>query len=195
VLPRKAIGFREEVRARGEREFHLSGDGATGGFAREPYSVVEFVVSRRSSYWLALVLRFQLRAGSLSLSSSGIIVFEGQPSDPRKTPLFRAEWHEWGNEDAAAQPHWHVYRPRPAVSGEGTNLVERQEGDASPAASGTSVADAAATDIDDFHFAMCTRWASRVEETHRHVLTPDAAIFWLGECIRYCRTQLEALSR
>jgi hypothetical protein len=59
-------------------------------------------------FWLALALTF-VRDSQLRMSSASIIVFEGMASNPTKTPLLRAEWHEWNTQSPHAQPHWHVY--------------------------------------------------------------------------------------
>jgi hypothetical protein len=187
--PRR-IGFRSEVRARGETEYHLNGEGATFGVARESFPVLEFVTTSKSSYWVAVVLRFGERRGEPSLASTGIIVFEGTASDPRKRPLFRAEWHSWDTRDSAAQPHWHVYVPteevdggtEPLVTGESQAFLQRTEPrhDAGRAAIA-------------FHFAMCTRWASKMVAPHRHELSTSAATFWIAQCLAYCRDQLKTL--
>jgi hypothetical protein len=192
ALRQGRIGFRCQARARGETEYHVTGAGATTGVARESFPVLEFVTTTKSSYWVAVVLRFGEKRGEPALTSTGLIVFEGTASDPRKKPLFRAEWHSWTTKDSAAQPHWHVYVPTEEAERALDTFVAVE---ANATFMQVKEAERLATNSAamEFHFAMCTRWASRLVAPHRHELSMPAATFWIGECLTYCRTQLEGL--
>lgn len=187
-----------EAPERGQSDVLLSSEIATSGFAQRRYPVVPLLAKGALTYWLALAITL-LRDYDLFVTSASFLVFEGSPRDQDKTPLFRAEWHEWDSVSIHAQPHWHVYRS--ALSSLADQLPEafvteaEQIHDfigANPTAQLASK-DLAPT-LAEFHYAMSANW--HLSGSYQQSLSTEASLTaWLGGCVSYCRGQLEYLTR
>ena len=167
---------------------------ATQAFASRNYPAIRLLPKEALTFWLALALTF-VRDTRLRLSSASIIVFEGMASNPTKTPLLRAEWHEWNTQSVHAQPHWHVYS---SALGEFVSevpeafLVERPvlEFGADPTLSRSQT-----IETSPFHYAMSAMWHLDRSTCQERLTATASLLGWLRGCITYTREQLDYITR
>lgn len=176
-------------------EIFLTSKSATQAFASRNYPAIRLLPKEALTFWLALALTF-VRDSQLRMSSASIIVFEGMASNPTKTPLLRAEWHEWDTESPHAQPHWHVYS---SALGEFVSEVPEAffveppvlEFGADPA----SVAPSQTIETSPFHYAMSARWHVDRGTCQERLTATSSLLGWLRGCISYTREQLAYITR
>jgi hypothetical protein len=192
LLSDPGLVFRGEGLSKGRPgEIYLSSGSATLGFATQSYPVVRLLPKEAHTFWLALALK-TVYDRHLRLTSASIILFEGLASNPTKTPLLRAEWHEWQTPGPHAQPHWHVYS---SALGEslsdvpGAFFVESlvAEFGAEPRLKAPSQN----IDISPFHYAMSATWHVEHGTCQERLRATSALLGWIRGCIDYTRGQLD----
>lgn len=195
ILEDRWLGFAPEP-AEGQSAYELSGHARGQAFDGEgrSYTVLPLLEDRSGArYWVAVRVNFKWPKGIAEIRDVQIVVFHGT-ADPGKEAVFRAEWHDW--DDQHAQPHWHIYRTRQDAidldAGGVTEIVLEDAG-----GDGETLAPNAipVRGLDDFHFAMCSSWASGAErpDGHRNAIQSDAVQIWIRQCLAYCKAQLEYL--
>lgn len=176
-------------------EIFLTSTSATQAFATRNYPAVRLLPKEALTFWVALALTF-VRDTQLRMSSASIIVFEGMASNPTKTPLLRAEWHEWNTQSPHAQPHWHVYS-----SALGEFLSEVPEAffvEAPVREFGTDLSSTVPSqtiETSPFHYAMSATWHVDRGACQERLTTTSSLLGWLRGCISYTREQLDYITR
>jgi hypothetical protein len=187
------LGFTGTPVVDGEGEIYLTSNSATQGYADRSYPVIRLLPKEALTYWLALALTFT-RDRNLRMTSASIIVFEGVAISSPKTPLLRAEWHEWNSLSPHAQPHWHVYPSALAdfVSAvpEAFSVAESRVVDF-----GTEARTLASPLVAAFHYAMSASWHVANGTCQERLQTNEALLNWIRGCISYTREQLDCVTR
>lgn len=185
---------------RGRSEVLLNSASSTTALAQRRYPVIPFLAKGALTYWVALAITM-LRERELFVTSASVLVFEGPPRDPDKTPLFRAEWHEWDSMSAHAQPHWHVYPS--ALGALGSWLPEgfvTQSEQVYDFGVDRLVNDVGApfgpkTRLEEFHYAMSASWHLPSDVCQLRLSSEASLTGWLHGCVSYSRAQLDYLTR
>jgi hypothetical protein len=188
---RRDLTFTGRQGAQDEGEIYLTSGSATEGFANNRYPVVQLLVTEAFTYWLAMALTFR-RGRDLRMTSASMIIFEGVAIDSTKTPLLRAEWHEWNSPSPHAQPHWHVYPSALANSARVVTEIFSEE----PIVHefGIESRHHALPAIAEFHYAMSAKWHVSGGSCQERLVTTQALLDWFRGCISYMRGQLSYLS-
>jgi hypothetical protein len=203
LLSDRGLRFKGALLTGGEGEMYLTSQSATQGVALRPYPVILLLPKEALTYWLAMALTFR-RDTNLRMTSASMIVFEGVAGSATKTPLFRAEWHEWNSQSPHAQPHWHVYpsaltdfalKVPEAFSVEQPTMVDFRSAAQSPASSQITVSRAGSPLIAEFHYAMSARWHVQDGSCQERLMTTDGLLNWIKGCISYTVGQLNFVTR
>src|SRR5437762_1251058 len=98
VIDNSNLGFdKEEFQHQRKVKCRLTGGGARMAIMdKEVYSVLSVLESHSQLYWLGASLEFQFisEKGLYRLMSASLLLFRGEPNEPQKTALLRAEW-DW----------------------------------------------------------------------------------------------------
>jgi hypothetical protein len=195
-----AVAFTNAPLANNESEFQMTGVSATTAIARNRYSVLPLLTTKKSRFWFAVVFRFKAGLRDSRLINVSVVVFEGEAVNQYKTPLLRAEWDEWIDTSKHAQPHWHVYSSTVDTLVSSNDFVAGSEnkaledfGEEKLDPSGPTLS-SSWLDADHFHFAMAAQWHSETTESHQVQLSEDGLLKWIEGCIVYTRDQLIYLS-
>jgi hypothetical protein len=176
-------------------EIFLTSTSATQAFASENYPAIRLLSKEALTFWIALALTF-VRDGQLRMNSANLIVFEGMASNPTKTPLLRAEWHEWNTQSSHAQPHWHVYS---SALGEFLSKVPEAFLVEPPVLefgiNSASTARAQSIETSPFHYAMSAAWHVERGTCQERLTATSSLINWLHGCIKYTRDQLDYITK
>jgi hypothetical protein len=227
VLPQKHLYFTDVSSKNGSSTVKVLGDklASTSAEAKYKYTVIPLPSLAPKSYWLTVSLEFEIvKLHNNALRSGSIFVFEGDPADPIKKPLIRAEWSCLPGDMSGrhAQPHWHIYpsqvdRPpqryedtiaEPQVENFGVEAEENNATiqDFNPIRQPKEYAslDEVSDDLAEsewnnsarFHFAMASRWHDETSSTNRLNEQPkvDQLPKWLSGCIAYTLNQLKYIN-
>jgi hypothetical protein len=134
----------------------------------EDEGFVSFMTVAEWIYWLGMQLKFELIQGEPRFLGASLIVLRNALATDERTKVLRAEWErrEEPEHRKHAQPHWHVY------------ASELEQGD-----------------LGRFHLAMAACWHLGESESHYHEPSPEGVASWMGGCVKYIRSQLEAIGR
>jgi hypothetical protein len=202
VIGNNQLGFQNQQLTRRRWRCMLSGPGAAGAYAREPYLAHVLLETPGKSYWLAVVIYFQFetRESKYRLESLSLVVFEGDRSDPAKTPLLRAEWDcsDLSENPSHAQPHWHVYLSALATDAESLDFDTMNDVTEFAFEDRDQEQDIEVTSPwkpDKFHFAMSSGWQVDADCPLQESFDDlNQLKSWLQGCITYTRQQLSILS-
>lgn len=193
LLDRRHLHIQDVTRPRGRRYLLCGVDATKAEAGDRAYEVIPFCRVGAKTYWLATSLDLVDDRGH-RLANVSLVVFEGEATDPLKTPVLRAEWDSEYPDAAGlhAQPHWHVYSSQLAQTRPGERARFRTLTDAKP-----FVPDGSERQRDAngrFHFAMASQWHVTGRGSHRFDLEADGLYKWLDGCLSYIRSQLISLS-
>jgi len=149
--------------------------------------------------WLHIAVDLQFIAKQCwRVSQVSIGLLQGDPSNPHKVPVLRAEWqiHEAADTSGHAQPHWHVLNAAEVAELPKFDAVMQAapgfEAFLAPRQSTTGNGEA----FGHFHYAMVTDWHRPPSASLYHVLQDEAALVsWVDGCVRYIRHQLDYVDR
>lgn len=169
----------------------MTAPGSTRARDKYSYTVIPICSSDYKIFWLGASLEFQYRQGKAFFVGTSIIVFEGQPNDDDKVPLFRAEWEVSENAQVNhAQPHWHIYAGRinqqPTETFFEETLIEFS--------TDLPIQQQPLGNVWEegqwFHFAMASQWhIGTVPPAYVH-LDHEQIKHWLYGCISYTIEQI-----
>jgi len=155
------------------------------------YGNIVNVVKWFNDYWLFVEITFQQNKGVLITLS----VFQGDETDQYKNQLFRAEWDDYGENNAShPQPHWHILNNKSveyAVSSFEEIVTERNH---DTFVGKLKEEKNKLIDLSKFHFAMNGDWNNT--STHIHPIDNEASLAkWFGGLLSFLKTELEYLDR
>jgi hypothetical protein len=197
VLGEKRIGFDELPKASrpNSKVFTLTSSNLTShARAKHDYRVIPILRAQTGYFWLATTLEFAFHEGHYLLEQVCLIIFQGEATDLKKTPLLRAEWDvtDPGSRSRHAQPHWHVYSSRlnRSTASEFVEFTPEVEVIVFDPQESTAPIDLYWTEGEKFHFAMASRWHLDGVDAHQELCDQDKLLKWLAGCLRYIQDQL-----
>lgn len=174
--------------------YESTGNALSNAITRDNDSIK--VVKWFQNFWIYVDINFQQIPNSKKdfRIFFSLMVFTGRDDDPRKIPLFRAEWDSYDNNEHHPQPHWHFY-----VDSEKRTMIQNFNdmlaGDSTPGFIDLLQEEISPkAKLNQFHFAMNALWHKNSGHIHKIDNNDDFTQWFIG-LIGHIKHQLEYISK
>lgn len=155
--------------------------------------LVEILTEEDRVFLAEVSVQFVPHTRGWQFADAQIAVFHRLMTAEPLVPLFRAEWHSYGNDPGPphAQPHWHILGTMPLTDNDEVaswgraGHAETRDVNFTPQTPG----ERRPPHLGRVHFAMASAWHLR--NGHSAELSADGLAHWLAGCLGYVRQQLQ----